>query len=41
MGVVTVETSDTSECFHYDSGAQIMIGARIAEAVSAIMTAME
>jgi hypothetical protein len=36
-GVVTVETSDTSECFHYDSGAQIVIGERIADAMTTLL----
>ena len=30
---VIVETSDTSECFHDDSGAQLVIGERIADAM--------
>ncbi len=37
-GVVTVETKDTSECFHYDSGAQIVIGERIAGAMVALLS---
>ena len=31
--VETVETRDTSECFHYDSGAMIVIGERAAQAM--------
>ena len=34
---VTVETSDTSECFHYDSGAQIVIGERVADAMVTLL----
>jgi hypothetical protein len=37
-GAVTVETADLSECFHYDSGAQIVIGERIAAAISALLS---
>ena len=32
-GVSTVESNDTSECYHYDSGAQLVIGERAAKAM--------
>jgi len=32
-GVTAVESNDTSECYHYDSGAQLVIGERAANAM--------
>lgn len=37
--VATVESADLSECFHYDSGAQIVIGERAAVAMAELMGA--
>ncbi len=36
---VTVRSDDTSECFHYDSGAQVVIGIRAAEAMVELLKA--